>query len=114
MKYVCAIALIIFCGATNQAVAVNPGQFMSYGSGAASCGKWLASSHDSGDRNRKLNWVLGWLSAAGYYDVLGSLKETDSDAIAAWVDNYCRDKPLDTISNAASALVRTLAVRGQT
>lgn len=57
----------------------------------------------------KANWVLGWVSAAGYYDVHGDLKHTDADAIMAWVDNYCHDHPLDDISDAAEALVKALA-----
>ena len=107
MKHLRGIALLVLCAVAIQATAIPPGQVFVYGSGSLSCGKWLASNVV--DRHNKLNWVLGWLSAAGYYTVLGELRETDSDAVAAWVDNYCHNSPLNTISNAAAALVDTLA-----
>ena len=58
-----------------------------------------------------VSWVLGWLSAAGHYSV--DLKETDVDAISAWVDSYCHANPLDTVAGAATVLVKTLAVGGK-
>jgi hypothetical protein len=30
-------------------------------------------------------WVLGWLSAAGYYTPHGDVRLTDAMAVAAWV-----------------------------
>jgi hypothetical protein len=80
-----------------------------YGVGNHSCGKWLALPRDDDDWFIHISWVSGWLSAAGHYDVHGSLSETDSDAIAAWMDNYCRQHPLKSIDDAAAGLVRELA-----
>jgi hypothetical protein len=82
---------------------------MIYGVGNHSCGKWLAASHTSDAWFEQMNWVLGWVSAAGHYDVHGELRETDSDAIGAWVDNYCHKYPLRTIDDASAALVHELA-----
>ena len=53
-------------------------------------------------------WVLGWVSAAGYYSGQ-PLRDTDSQAIAAWVDKYCHEHPLSKIADAAKSLVETLA-----
>ena len=53
------------------------------------------------------SWVLGWVSAAGYYGA--HLRHTDADAISAWVDNYCRANPLNQIKDAADSLVDELA-----
>jgi hypothetical protein len=116
MMYVRAIALLILCAAAIQATAgtAGTGRITVYGAGTGSCGKWLASSTDVEDRLLKVNWVLGWVSAAGHYEVHGDLKETDSDAITAWVDNYCRGSPLKDISDAAAALVRALAKNSKT
>jgi hypothetical protein len=110
MKSVCAVALIILCGMGTQVAA---GTATVYGAGTESCGKWIASSTNPGIRAWEVSWVLGWLTAAGYYRVAGDLKETDSDAIAAWVDNYCRANPLDTVGTAATGLIKTLAERGK-
>jgi ElaB/YqjD/DUF883 family membrane-anchored ribosome-binding protein len=52
---------------------------------------------------------MGWLSAAGYYNVHGSLRVTDADAVAAWMDKYCRENPLNSIGDAAASLVDELS-----
>jgi hypothetical protein len=52
--------------------------------------------------------MLGFVSAAGYSSMAGNLLHTDTDAINAWVDNYCRDHPLDRLVVAAESLVATL------
>jgi len=80
-----------------------------YGAGASSCGKWLADTRDpeSPIHLHMRSWVLGWVSAAGYYGG-GRLRQTDPDAISAWIDNYCGSHPLDTVAVAAGALVKAL------
>ncbi len=83
-----------------------------YGSGVGSRGKWLAADSNAADHATKLNWVLGWLSAAGNYNARGELKETDSAAISAWIDNYRHAHPLDLICQAADALVIELSSAG--
>jgi hypothetical protein len=73
-----------------------------------SCGKWLAERkgtnwHEYGQ------WVLGWVSAADHYDEHGGLRRTNGEALAAWVDKYCREHPLDYIQAAAASLVDELS-----
>jgi hypothetical protein len=48
------------------------------------------------------------LSAAGYY-LPGDLRETDNDAVDAWVDKYCHEHPLNEIREAATSLVDELS-----
>jgi hypothetical protein len=52
---------------------------------------------------------MGWLGAAGYYNVQGKLRVTDANAITAWVDKYCREHPLDGIDIASARLVDELS-----
>jgi hypothetical protein len=49
---------------------------------------------------------MGFLSGAGYAGT--SIKETDTDAANLFVDNYCREHPLENIADAATALIRAL------
>jgi hypothetical protein len=82
-----------------------------YGMGNLSCGTWL---HEGGNplslsRIGMLSWVLGFTSAAGYYTVRGDLRDTDGQAIEAWVDKYCRENPLNKIKDAAASLVDELS-----
>ena len=49
------------------------------------------------------------VSAAGYYAVQGQLRNTDHNAVAAWIDKYCREQPLNKLNAAAQSLVGELA-----
>lgn len=62
------------------------------------------------DRARA-QWLLGFISAARLYRVRAALHDSDADAMAAWVDKYCRDIPLDTVQQAALGLVDTLKTK---
>ena len=89
-----------------------------YGAGAESCGKWIEFSKNQLMRYNLNQWVLGFVSAASLFDGAkklgfesGELAETDSNAVGVWMDNYCRENPLDTIMLAAGVLVGELAER---
>jgi hypothetical protein len=104
------MAAVLLCAASlGSAQTAPPGKYSEYGAGAASCGHWLASRNDHALHGIQINWVLGWVSAAGYYNVQGALRETDADAVSAWVDKYCREHPLSEIKDAAATLVDELA-----
>ena len=81
-----------------------------YGIGALSCGKWLEVRREDSTLNiQNVSWLMGWMSSAGYY--AGPLKKSDSAAMSAWIDQYCRTNPLDDTQEAAIALVEVLRVR---
>jgi hypothetical protein len=52
-------------------------------------------------------WILGYLSgvAMDKSAVSEAIGQTDAAGIFAWIDNYCRQNPLDRIDTAASLLV---------
>ena len=50
--------------------------------------------------------MLGYVTALG--GVAGA-RDTDSPAIKAWVDNYCREHPLTLLHEAAANLVGELS-----
>jgi hypothetical protein len=80
-----------------------------YGEGSESCGKWLATDHNGAMSYRMGEWILGWVSAAGYYNVQGALRISDPYALTGWVDKYCREHPLDNLAIAAARLVDELS-----
>ncbi|PVZ16338.1 hypothetical protein SAMN05660463_02230 [Pseudomonas sp. URIL14HWK12:I9] len=75
-----------------------------------SCGKFIESQdkHEQLTRNFVVTWTQGFLSGAngflhGYANA--PLKEApDSESISAYLEKYCRDKPLKSIYEGASAL----------
>ncbi|TAM14225.1 MAG: hypothetical protein EPN56_11745 [Rhodanobacter sp.] len=106
MKFVLFALLLISGVAAAQPAPAAP--YTTYGVGNGSCGEWL---HD-----RKSNgwfqtgeWVLGYVSAYGYYGDY-QLKHVDSEAMAAWIDNYCQKNPLDSIETATQHLIEALKI----
>ena len=76
------------------------------GAGAQSCGKWLAE-RASNDYFTMGNWALGFLAgAATYGDILNPSQGIDSQAVAYWLDNYCRARPTDHFVDALQASIR--------
>jgi len=97
---ICATAQSANAGESKKSIAFSPG----------TCGKWLAAASSEPDARVFMgSWILGWLSAAGYYDVYGGLEETDSDGVVAFTNRYCADHPLESVGHAAAALVKALA-----
>jgi hypothetical protein len=82
--------------------------FMAYGPVDVSCGGLLSDT-----REEYRWWVMGFVSGAGREFNLkdGDLAKTDTKAIDAWIVNYCRSNPLDTIEIATIKLVDELKAR---
>jgi len=84
-----------------------------YGPGNDSCGKWLDARAKEPNYSAFVQvysaWVLGYVTAYGNYGP--DLKRTDASAIDAWVDNYCRQNPLDNLNTAAKNLVEALKTK---
>jgi hypothetical protein len=62
------------------------------------------------------SWLLGYLSALNLWGVIGhkdALAETDAAGLCAWMDNYCRSHPMETIATGADQLARELERRAQ-
>lgn len=80
------------------------------GGGTLSCGSWTENRHSQnrGDTMHAVQgqqWVLGFLSGIGFVAQNDDdpLKNMDVQGVWAWIDNYCRDHPIDQIGTAASA-----------
>jgi len=126
-----AILLLVPVNAQRQT------SFMVYGHGLTSCGKWLATP--SPDDTEMLQWVLGYVTAAGFQSanfwnaLLDSspeianqaktycasnrgaalcqsqlVRNTDSSAISAWLNQHCKEHPLQDLEDAAKTLVDEL------
>ena len=81
------------------------GQSLVYGHGNLSCGRWTEDNKRGRDDSEV--WVLGFVSGAAWASPEPQ-RQTDSDAMAAWIDQYCGAHPLDTIQRAASVLALEL------
>jgi len=65
--------------------------------GAASCGKWSEARKNQNSEPMALLlsvWVSGFVSGAGATGT--ELKYIDPSARANWIDNYCKEHPLES------------------
>ena len=78
-----------------------------------SCGTWT-QVRSTRETQAYQSWVLGFLSGAnlafGNPDFLAGV---DTNAVHAWIDNYCRAKPLDGLPMAVQALTNELRDRAK-
>jgi hypothetical protein len=102
MKKISSVLLISFM------FSANAGAYTAYGLGNKSCGEWVAEKEkDSMSYLGMQAWVAGFISGVGF-SAKFELKETDYNAIALFVTNYCKANPLDQVIDAAEALVKGL------
>jgi hypothetical protein len=108
------LGLVLVMAAAGGAVAEGRAV---YGAGLVSCGQWLQyrTTGDKGNSFQLQAWIDGYLS--GY-----NVASTDPDFLASqpaavalyiWIDNYCRDKPLDVLTQAVTALKKELLTRAR-
>lgn len=76
-----------------------------YGMGAKTCGTWIEKRRTN-DHFDMAQWMLGYISAAGYYAF--DLKESEGQAFVAYMDNYCQQNPLDDFSVGVRQLINEL------
>ena len=101
---------VLFCVAVAVAlVAARPlaqqpaDTFMVFGSGTANCSAWNDRLKDTNLHALDLQWVLGFVSAAGVF--AGVQLKVDANGIEPFITNYCQEHPTDTITTAAATLV---------
>jgi hypothetical protein len=84
-----------------------------HGAGGVSCGRWLELRPEKNAETVQLrSWVQGYVSGAnGYLQSTDFLADLDAPAIFAWLDNYCRQHPLEKLIEASDALIYELTMR---
>ena len=87
-----------------------------YGYGAETCGHYVSTREgfrkgSAGDRVEVLmylSWLDGFATARSVQQSRDVFKGKDSDAIALWLENYCRENPLDSFLLASWKLLTAL------
>jgi hypothetical protein len=116
MKNLLSITIIIgFYVFVNSVFAYQPNKIATvYGAGTVSCGKYVEvrQSNKSGELYQFSAWIDGFLTAFTIYnpkadcDYINSKK--DDAALLLWLDNYCKENPLDNFHLAIQSLVKEL------
>lgn len=81
--------------------------------GDMTCGGWRATLADINTPPRAvlLNWVLGVIVGRSALRGDNLLHDVEVSSVAAWLDDYCAAKPLDTLIQATFALEIDLVAR---
>ncbi len=108
------IAIALLSGATAESMD-DSGTYNVLGAGTKSCGKWMeARKDDSWESLILINWVWGFVTSYNRYVHKGGVGvegNIDNEGLMAWVDQYCRDNPLENVANASQALIYKLNSR---
>lgn len=104
MKRISITAIISLMLPTSHAIAAQKVKVFRVDEG--SCGTWV------NERNNKIRnqeaWLFGYLS--GLMSAAGKdlLKNTSFDSIPFWMDNYCKENPLNKLDVGAHQLILEL------
>lgn len=81
-----------------------------YGAGNSSCGEYLSYREKKGCEYYQFSdWLNGFISSYGLYSGK-KMKITDSKGMVYWIDNYCKEHPLDEVARAADKLAIELTI----
>ena len=81
--------------------------------GVSKCGDWL-NARVSGRSTNSAHmefWLLGYLSGISIVTGKDFLTQTNSTSIEAWMDNYCRSNPLESLGVGGDSLATELMRR---
>jgi hypothetical protein len=112
------LAAAMLAAASGQAAAEanDDSPWTSIGQGNRSCGSWTqVRSTKSAQNGLYAQWLAGFVSGVNWAitDPPDILTGMDFEALAAWVDNYCKANPIERVSTAAIMLVQELQARAR-
>jgi hypothetical protein len=113
MIVLCLMGLIVMtCPAIAQTPLSGKTMYLLGPGAKSSCGKWVSERSAATTTKRSeiadamASWAFGFLTAVGMYvPHLNPLANVDADAVSVWLDNYCRERPLDPFGLAVIGFV---------
>ena len=75
------------------------------GAGAVDCGVWLTDRAE-GSHNTGIAWLQGFISSYNLYHDEDAFGAVSWQSLVAYVDKFCRDNPLRSVSHAADAFIK--------
>mgnify|MGYP006083983065 CR=1 FL=1 len=80
----------------------------SYGAtslGKQSCGSWIKTKDKEMDKAYLIGYLNGAIEMGLFFQVFNSSKGIDGNALEIWIDNYCKENPLEILDKAANSLL---------
>src|SRR6185295_3041277 len=78
------------------------------------CGTWLRERHASSPRLHLYEmWVVKYVAGDNWPGIVGRdfSAKVNAEGMLRWVDNYCREHPVNNVQRAAEQLIIELIVR---
>jgi hypothetical protein len=105
----CAVLHLLSPTASSQTV----GKLFVYGTGTNSCGKFIEDRGIPNGSSIYSTWISGYLTAVNVYDSgvpqtdgRRDIRQThDPASLVIWMEKFCRENPLATVTDAAITLV---------
>jgi len=97
------VSLAVIITLSAYAFARQSDTFTVYGAGTGSCGVWTQHLADKSLHSLDVQWVFGFLTAAGVF--AGVHLKVDPDGIEPLMTKYCQEHPAETITTATANLV---------
>ena len=72
------------------------------------CGQWLTHQEGAPQRESYKNWLAGFLSGVAVATQINFMAGTSAASMFFWMDQYCREKPLNRVSQGAMTLIGEL------
>jgi hypothetical protein len=85
--------------------------FTMFGYATESCGKWVKSADNAGQRALYISWVTGFVSGYNFgnpHNQVNLGRMPDNETLTLYIDNFCRENPLNNFVVAAPMLVQEL------
>ena len=104
-RYVVALLLAVFL------ISGTAWAYTAFGSGTTTCGSWTEAKEEPMKRVAFHEWINGYMTAYSLWvegDGPGPVTNSEGSGNWAWMDNYCRDNPLDDVSDAAAQLINAI------
>lgn len=82
-----------------------------WGTGEDSCSEYIGAIGEyrhrgnPTDHRAHINWIKGFITGINWAKDSDVAKDLDEEAVANWVDGYCRENLSSTVAEAAAALV---------
>lgn len=96
--------ILIFLLTITTAKASAAERMMVMGAGIESCGAWLNLETENG-RLERMQWIYGYSSGWNHGKGKNQVRYTDPEAMAAFLDMYCKNNPLHNLYQATKALI---------
>ena len=113
-RAIAAIFAILAYPAQTLAAPDSKGSFAVLGYGTNSCGTWTSEHQLKNDYAFAQNqWLLGYVTSFNAWSpgTSNASGDTDNAGLLEWVNNYCSQHPLNSISDAAAALMLALYIK---